>query len=151
MRRSRLVRRSRSVIRSIVVQPARVVEQLANGYVRTGQCVAGADLVGQQALHGVVESQPVLGDELQDDRRGERLCDAPGAELQVRCHRRADGTVGDAGRAEAVVRAASGEQESAWVGVRVGHHLVDQRLQGRVTTAVGRLSVTGLARTGHTG
>ncbi|CAM5649441.1 hypothetical protein SANTM175S_03465 [Streptomyces antimycoticus] len=42
-------------------------------------------------------------------------------------------------------------RRKARVGIRVGHHLVGQGLQSRVTAAAGRLSVTGLARSGHAG
>ncbi|MEV6423531.1 TetR family transcriptional regulator C-terminal domain-containing protein [Streptomyces sp. NPDC051662] len=52
----------------------------------------------------------MLGDELQDDRCGEDFGDAPGAELQVRCHRRAGGPVDDARRAEFLVRRAFADQ-----------------------------------------
>lgn len=56
----------------VVVQPAGVVEQVAYGDRHAGERVSCTDLLGQQALHGVVEAQPVLGDELKDDPAGMR-------------------------------------------------------------------------------
>ncbi|GAA5207539.1 hypothetical protein GCM10023323_23450 [Streptomyces thinghirensis] len=102
-------------------------------------------------LHGVVESQSVLGDELQDHRGGEGLGDATGAELQLRPHRRAGFPVGVTGRPEVAVRTVVSDQKGTWVGVRGGSHLVGQLLQGRVTTAGGPWPVMGLTGRGHTG